>query len=164
MTKTLDIAPANDRELVLARWIDAPPAAVWRAWTEPALVEQWFCPRPWRVTDLKQDIRPGGASFMIMRGPDGEEMPIYGVFLEVVPGRRIIFTDAFTSAWVPAEKAFMTASVEMEPEAGGTRYIARAGHWNVADREKHEQMGFHQGWGIATEQLEQVARGLGVAA
>lgn len=160
MTRILDIAPANDRELVLARWMDAPTAAIWRAWTEPALLEQWFCPKPWRVTDVAQDIRPGGASFMIMRGPNGEEMPMRGVFLDVVPERRLTFTDAFTSAWVPSEKPFMAATVTMEPEDGGTKYIARAGHWSVADREQHEAMGFQQGWGIAADQLEALARGL----
>lgn len=161
MTRMLDIAPDNDRELVLARWIDAPVAAVWRAWTEAALLEEWFCPKPWRVTDVAQDIRPGGSSFMIMRGPNGEEMPMRGVYLEVVHERRIVFTDAFTEAWVPSEKPFVAASVEMAPEDGGTRYIARVGHWSVVDREQHETMGFHQGWGIATDQLEEVARGLG---
>lgn len=160
MTRILDVAPANDRELVLARWIDAPVAAVWRCWTEPQLLEEWFCPRPWRVTDVRQDIRPGGSSFLIMRGPNGEEMPMRGVFLDVVPERRITFTDAFSSAWVPSEKPFMAASVDMMPEDGGTRYIARAGHWSVADREQHEAMGFHQGWGIATDQLEALARSL----
>ena len=164
MTKRLEIAPNNDRELVLARWIDAPVAAVWRCWTEPALLEQWFCPKPWRVTDVKQDIRPGGSCFMIMRGPNGEEVPQRGVYLDIVPGRRIVFTDAFTEAWVPSEKPFMAASVEMAPEDGGTRYIARAGHWSVADRAQHEAMGFHQGWGIASEQLEALARELAARA
>ena len=157
MTRILDAEPANERELVLARWMDAPPAAIWRCWTEAALFEQWFCPKPWRVTDVRQDIRPGGGSFMTMRGPNGEEMPMRGVYLDVVPERRIVFTDAFTEAWVPSEKPFMAASVDMIPEDGGTRYTARAGHWSIADRDQHVAMGFHQGWGITADQLEALA-------
>ena len=160
MTRILDVQPNNDRELVLGRWMDASPAAIWRAWTDPELLAQWFCPKPWRVTDVKQDIRPGGSSFMIMRGPNGEEMPMRGVYLEVEHGRRIVFTDAFSPAWVLSKKPFMAARMDMTPEDGGTRYIARAGHWTVADREQHEAMGFHQGWGIAADQLEALARGL----
>jgi uncharacterized protein YndB with AHSA1/START domain len=106
------------------------------------------------------DVRPGGASLIVMKGPDGTEMPNRGVYLEVVENRRLVFTDAYTEAWKPSDKPFMTGILTFEPEAGGTRYTARVLHWNAADCEAHAKMGFHEGWGKATEQLAEL---LGVA-
>ena len=96
-----------------------------------------------------------------MRSPEGQEVPNDGVYLEVVPNRRLVFTDAFRVGWVPAEKPFMTAIVSFEPEGENqTRYTAIARHWNEADCKAHEDMGFHTGWGICADQLEQLARTL----
>lgn len=161
MTKAShDVPQAGDRELSLTRLLDAPRAAVWRAWTEPELMKQWFCPKPWRVTHAETDVRPGGASFVVMQGPEGDKMPMHGVYLEVVPGERLVFTDAYTQAWLPSEKPFMTATITLADEGVKTRYTARVRHWTVADREAHEKMGFHEGWGIAADQLEALARSL----
>jgi uncharacterized protein YndB with AHSA1/START domain len=152
---------ATDRELVLSRLIDTSPDKLYRAWTEPALMKQWFTPRPWTTPHIETDVRPGGASLIVMRGPEGEEFPNRGVYLEVVPNRRLVFTDAYTTAWQPSDKPFMTVILTFEeaggePEAGKTRYTARVLHWTAADREAHEQRGFHTGWGQATDQLEAV--------
>lgn len=149
-------APAillSERELVLTRHIPAPPEMVFRAWTEPALLKQWFAPLPWTISEAETDVRPGGSTRVVMRDPDGSEFPNLGVYLEVVPGRRLVVTDAYTSAWEPSEKPFMTAILTFESENGGTRYTARVLHWTVADREAHEKMGFHQGWGQCADQL-----------
>ncbi len=147
----------NDRELVLTRLIDAPREKLFRAWTDPKLMEQWFCPKPWYVSDVVTDVRPGGASFMYINGPNGERFPNRGVCLDVAPNERIVFTDAYTDAWTPAEKPFFTAIVTFEDEGGKTRYTARALHWTAADREAHEKMGFHEGWGKAADQLAELA-------
>ncbi len=107
------------------------------------------------------DLRPGGANYILMRGPDGEEFPNRGVYLEIVPGERIVFTDAYTSAWEPSAKPFFTGMITFEDIGQGrTRYTARALHWSAAERERHEAMGFHDGWGKATDQLEAVAKAL----
>ncbi len=148
-------------DLVLQRTLQAPRMAIWRCWTEPKLMEHWFCPKPWYVTDVKTDLRAGGASSMTMRGPNGEVFPNNGLYLEVIPGERLVFTDAFTSAWIPSGKAFMVAEVIMaDAPGGGTHYKAVARHWNAQDRAEHEKMGFHQGWGIAADQLEALAKTL----
>lgn len=147
----------DDRDLVLTRLIDVPRKKLYRAWTEPELLKQWFCPKPYEVIHAEIDVRPGGASFIVMRGPDGNEMPMRGVYLEVVENERLVFTDAFSRAWKPSEKPFMTAIVTFEDEGGKTRYTARARHWTMADKETHEKMGFHEGWGIACDQLIDVA-------
>ena len=143
-----------DRELVLTRLIDAPREKVYRCWTEPQLMKQWFAPLPYTTPHVEVDVRPGGANVIVMRGPDGKDLPNRGVYLEVVPNERLVFTDAYVKAWEPSEKPFMTVILTFEDEGGKTRYTARARHWTVADKEAHEKMGFHQGWGICTDQLE----------
>ena len=144
--------PAS-RTLTLERRIDAPPQRVWRAWTEPELLKVWFTPRPWTVSRAELDVRPGGSNLVVMCSPEGEEFPNRGVYLDVVPGRRLVMTDAYVSAWEPSEKPFMTATIEFLPDGEGTLYRARVTHWTEADRESHERMGFHEGWGRATDQL-----------
>ena len=157
MTIAADVSPSSDRELVLARIIDAPPEKLFRAWTEPALLMQWFTPRPWTVSLAQTDVRAGGSSLIVMRSPDGEAFPNRGVYLEVVPNERIVFTDAYTEAWEPSEKPFMTAILTFEDLNGRTKYTARVRHWTVTDREAHEKMGFHEGWAKATDQLAELA-------
>ena len=102
---------------------------------------------------MQTDVRVGGASLVVMRGPDGSDLPCPGVYLEVVPNERLVFTDAYVRAWEPSEKPFMTVILTFENENGQTRYTARVRHWTVADRETHEKMGFHQGWGQCADQL-----------
>lgn len=150
----------TNHELSLTRLVDAPRSALWRCWTEPDLIKQWFTPRPWTTPVVEVNVRPGGSSYMVFRGPDGEEFPNRGVFLDVVPGERLVFTDAYTEAWRPSPKPFMTAIVTFADEAGKTRYTARVRHWSAEDRDRHEEMGFHEGWAKATEQLEALARSL----
>ena len=143
-----------NRELILTRLIDALREKLFRAWTEPELLKQWFTPRPWTTPVVEVDVRPGGSSFILMRGPDGNEFPNRGVYLEVVRNEKLVFTDAYTAVWEPSGKPFMTAVLTFEDEGGKTRYTARVRHWTEADRESHEKMGFHEGWGKATDQLE----------
>ena len=143
----------NERELVLTRLIDAPRAKLFQAWTDPELIKQWFVPAPWTISEARSDVRPGGSSLIVMRDPDGNEFPNPGVYLEVVENAKIVVTDAYTSAWEPSAKPFMTAIITFEDEDGKTRYTARALHWTVADREAHEKMGFHEGWGQCADQL-----------
>ena len=144
---------SDDRELMLTRLIDAPREKVYRAWTDPQLLKQWFAPLPYTTPVAELDVRPGGSAFIVMRGPDGKDLPNHGVYLEVVPNQRLVSTDAYVKAWEPSEKPFMTLILTFEAEGGKTRYTARVRHWTVADRETHEKMGFHQGWGICTDQL-----------
>lgn len=149
------VPPSPVHELRITRLIDAPREAVWRAWTDH--LAEWWCPRPWTVEIVEQDLRPGGRSAMIMRGPEGEEMPQEGVFLEVVPMERVVFTDAFTKGWIPAGP-FIVGILEFADEAGGTRYTASARHWTEEAHAQHEAMGFAEGWSKVAEQLEEVAK------
>lgn len=142
------------RDLILTRVIAAPPAQVFRAWTEPELMKQWFAPAPWTTPHVETDVRTGGSSLVVMRGPDGAEFPNRGMYLEVVPNRKLVFTDAFTGQWELSAKPFMTVILTFEPTAdGATKYTARVKHWTEEDRQVHEKMGFHAGWAQCTEQL-----------
>jgi uncharacterized protein YndB with AHSA1/START domain len=153
--------PTNERELVLNRLIDAPRHAVWRCWTEPELLRQWFAPKPWTTPRVEVDLRPGGAYNTTMADPDGKEFPGDGTYLEVVPDTRLVFTDAMTAGFVPIDgQPFMVASIELSDEGGKTRYIATARHWSTEAREQHEKMGFHEGWGQCADQLEALAKTL----
>jgi uncharacterized protein YndB with AHSA1/START domain len=149
--------PDTDRELVLTRLIDAPREKLFRCWTDPALMKQWFAPLPWTISHIEMDLRPGGSSLMVMRSPEGQEFPNPGVVLEVVKNEKLVFTDAYTKAWEPSAKPFMTAIVTFADEGGKTRYTARALHWTAEDRKTHEDMGFHEGWGQCADQLAALA-------
>ncbi|WP_428350905.1 SRPBCC family protein [Lichenifustis flavocetrariae] len=151
--------PTLNRDLVLTRLIDAPRAKLFHAWTDPALLKQWFAPKPYMTVEAELDVRAGGSSRIVMRSPDGQDMPMHGVYLEVEPDARLVFTDAYVRAWEPSQKPFMTVVLTFEDEDGKTRYTARVRHWTNADREAHEAMGFHQGWGQCTDQLATLVSG-----
>jgi uncharacterized protein YndB with AHSA1/START domain len=141
------------RELIITRLFDAPPEKVYRAWTEPTLVKQWFAPLPWTTPSAEMDVRPGGSISITMRSPDGVDEPDQGVFLEVIPNQRLVFTDAYRQAWEPSTQPFMTVIITFEDLGGKTHYTARVLHWSQADRQRHEDMGFHQGWNQCADQL-----------
>lgn len=147
--------------LKLERVIDAPVTNVWRCWTDPELLKQWFCPKPWFVSEARIDLRPGGEFLTVMNGPDGEQFPNVGVILAVEPQRRIVTTDAFLPDWIPSDRAFMVGETIFEDAGDGkTLYRASAMHWNEEALKEHEQMGFREGWGAATDQLEALAKTL----
>jgi uncharacterized protein YndB with AHSA1/START domain len=144
----------NGWELAVERFIAAPPETVWRVMTER--MTEWWCPRPWRTEIIEQDWRPGGRCAMTMHGPDGETAPSDGVFLEVVPGKRFVTTDAFNSQWIP-QPAFMVGGFEIEPSGHGTRYRAWSRHWDEAAMRQHREMGFIEGWSAVSDQLAALA-------
>lgn len=151
-----DPTPAvSDRELAITRLVDAPPEHVFHAWTNH--LARWWGPNGVTTTVREMDLRPGGAFQTVMRAPDGSEHVTRGVFLDVDPPRRIVFTDAFEPGWVPARGLFFTSVTTFEPECGGrTRYTERALHWTVEGRERHERMGFQEAWGESMNRLIEV--------
>jgi uncharacterized protein YndB with AHSA1/START domain len=153
ITPAAAFKPDPRRDLVLERVVDVPRELVWAAWTQPEHLRHWFTPKPWTVTDCEIDLRPGGIFRTVMRSPDGKEFPNIGCYLEVVPNERLVWTDALLPGYRPAENPFMTAIITLEARGKGTRYIATAIHGDEAARKKHEEMGFHQGWATALDQL-----------
>lgn len=140
--------------LFVERHIDAPPQIVWKVMTER--LAEWWCPKPWRTEIIAQDWQPGGRNAVMMYGPNGEESGGEGVFLEVVPERRIVFTDAFAVGWIPQEP-FMVGYFELTPDGAGTHYRAGARHWSEAAFAQHKTMGFEAGWGAVAAQLAELA-------
>lgn len=151
----------NNRELKLERLVEAPRNLVWKCWTEPEHLKHWFTPKPWLTTECHIDLRVGGEFFTMMKSPEGGDFPNRGVYLEIVPNQKLVFTDAYTPDWQPTENPFFTAIVSLaDADAGKTRYTAVARHWTVENAKKHEEMGFHDGWAKALEQLVEYTRGL----
>jgi len=151
MSKTWTPDPKLD--LVLERVIDVPPSLVWLAWTTPKHLKEWFVPKPWTITDVQLDLRPGGIFSSTMRSPEGQEFPNVGCVLEVVPGEKLAWTDALLPGYRPSEKPFFTAVLTLTPEGNGTRYKAVAIHRDETGRKQHEEMGFHDGWGTVLTQM-----------
>lgn len=166
MAKALEKNKTEGRlDLTISRVIAAPCALIWQAWTKPKHLKEWWAPLPWTTPECAIDLRPGGRFYTLMRGPDGDEHGGEGCFLEVVEPERIVFTDALEGGWRPASTAscggiLFTAIVTFEEHAGGTLYTVRALHKDDADREAHEKMGFHEGWGTCADQLAKLAERL----
>lgn len=150
-------------DLRLERIVAVPVARVWRAWTEPTLLKQWFTPAPWQTVEAEIDLRPGGIFRTVMQSPEGQQFPNLGCWLEVVPHRRLAWTDALLPGFRPSAripdgscglKSFFTAFLELEAlDEGRTRYTATAVHRDAEDSRSHAQMGFQDGWGAALDQL-----------
>ncbi len=159
----------DHHDLVLERTLKAPRDLVWKAWTDPALLKQWFAPRPYEITELDLDLRPGGAFRIRMAGPDGFDTghgnP--GCILEVIDRERLSWTSALGPDYRPAElgegcESFpMTAIITFaDAPGGGTLYRAVALHKSAADRDMHANMGFEDGWGTCAAQLDELAQTL----
>ncbi len=144
--------------------LDVPKVNVWRCWTEPKLLEKWFAPPDWKAEVLALDQHPGGASHITLYGPNGEVTDGIGVFLEIVQGERIVFTNTYTFGWLPADRPtvvpYMTTFIEMEDEENKTHYVVRALHWSEEAKRQHEEMGFHKGWKDSAKRLEATAQSL----
>lgn len=148
-------------DLKLERSLAVPRALVWECWTTPAHIKQFFVPKPHEVKDCEIDLRVGGrfnTTFVV----EGHEMQNNGVFLEIVPQQKLVFTDTYTEGWKPAADPFMTAILLLEDAGpGATRYTAVVRHRSPETRQAHEDMGFFSGWGTVVDQLEAYAQRLG---
>jgi uncharacterized protein YndB with AHSA1/START domain len=151
-------------DLTFERIVEVPLHFVWRAWTEPDLLKQWFCPTPWKTIDAELDVRPGGIFRTTMQSPEGKEFPNTGCYLEVVKHERIVWTNAMLPGFRPAPvnapcgdesvEFMFTAKVEMSAHgANSTRYRATVIHADEAGCTTHAAMGFEAGWGAALDQL-----------
>lgn len=141
-------------DLTLSRVMKAPRDVVWNAWANPASLAQWWIPAPARCRVVSMDLRPGGAFVTEISEDRGAFAPhMNASFLAVDPLERLVFTDALLGGWRPAESPFMTAIVTFSNHRDGTEYRAHVMHKSKADRNKHEALGFYDGWGTVAEQL-----------
>jgi uncharacterized protein YndB with AHSA1/START domain len=155
--------PNPELDLVLERTVDVAPELVWKAWTTPELLKQWFAPKPWTTTACEIDLQPGGRFDTTMRSPEGDEYPSSGCILVVEEGSRLVFTSGLGPGFRPVivEGGFpFTAVISIEPDGSGTKYTATAIHADASAKKSHEDMGFIEGWGTALDQLVEVAKSL----
>jgi uncharacterized protein YndB with AHSA1/START domain len=155
--------PNPELDLVLERTVDVAPELVWKAWTTPELLKQWFAPRPWTTTACEIDLQPGGRFDTTMRSPEGDVYPSSGCILVVEEGSRLVFTSGLGPGFRPVivEGGFpFTAVISIEPDGTGTKYTATAIHADASAKKSHEDMGFIEGWGMALDQLVEVAKTL----
>jgi uncharacterized protein YndB with AHSA1/START domain len=154
------IDPALD--LVLERIIAVSPDRIWRAWSEPALITQWFTPKPWMTIHAEVDLRPGGKFVTVMRSPEGEEFPGEACYLEIIPNRRLVWTSALKGDYrpqaMPIGGFLFTCTLTFEPHSEGTRYTAIARHADATGAKTHADMGFQSGWSAALEQLVELMK------
>ena len=141
-------------EISVTRFIAAPPEKVWDVMANR--IEEWWCPKPWRAVFDALERKAGGVSTCTMYGPEGEVHPHPGFVLAWDEGRRFAFTDAIVGDLEPAGP-FMIGIWEIAAEGEGTRYTARARHWDEEARKRHEDMGFAEGWGACADQLVALA-------
>lgn len=158
-----ELDPKTD--LVLERVVDVAPELVWKAWTTPEYLKQWFTPAPWKTIHAEVDLKPGGKFHTVMESPEGQQHPNTGCYLEVVPNRKLVWTGALLPGYRPADLGtdvpfVFTAVIQMEPSGTGTKYTATVMHSNADGKAKHEAMGFHHGWGAALDQLVALAKNL----
>jgi uncharacterized protein YndB with AHSA1/START domain len=162
--------PGDDRlDLRLERIIEVPRRQIWKAWTDPAHIKKWWAPAPWTTTECLIDLRPGGIFRTVMRSPEGQDFPHEACIIEVVENERFVFTNVLAPGYRPAAVhlnadcasiAFTAIGTLME-RAGTTHYSMLVLHKDEGDRKRHEEMGFHEGWGTCADQLIEVASQLG---
>ncbi len=144
---------APSPSLTLKRTLKAPAEKVFAAWTQQDSLKRWFTPSEGTaVPVVEADVRVGGRYRIIMRRADGEEHRIGGVYREIVPGRKLVFTWAWEST--PERESLVT--VEIEPAAGGCELtLTHERFFDEEARDRHQQ-----GW---TGVLERLTRHLAVA-
>jgi uncharacterized protein YndB with AHSA1/START domain len=144
---------ANEgQELVLTRVFDAPRELVFKAWTDPKLVAQWWGPRGFTNPVCELDVRPGGAILIHMRGPDGTVYPMTGVYQEVVEPERIVFTSAaLDDKGNPMFEVLTT--VTFAEQDGKTKQILRARVIKSTVQAAPYIAGMEAGWTQSLERL-----------
>jgi uncharacterized protein YndB with AHSA1/START domain len=155
MASATDLA-ADDRVLVITRIFDAPRELVWRAWTDPELAIRWYGPRDYPGTYIEGDLRPGGKWRGCLRGTaTGEELWQGGVYREIVPNERLVFTFAWDEEGERGQEMLVTLTFEDAGEdagAGKTRFTLRQEVFaSVEERDGH-----NYGWNSTFDRLQDV--------
>ncbi|HEX3939416.1 MAG TPA: SRPBCC domain-containing protein [Xanthobacteraceae bacterium] len=134
--------------LTLKRRLNAAPAKVFAAWTDPEKVKHWMGPGEVKVLRVESDPRPGGNFRWVMRSPDGETHDVSGVYREVVPDRKLVFT----WAWVTTPERESLVTVDIKPDGDGS--LLTLTHEQFFDEDARDR---HQGgWSGALDKMEKM--------
>lgn len=157
MGKTTIIRDEANARLTIERTFNASCERVWQALTDPAVLDQWWAPSPWKTATVRMDFRVGGHWLYAMNGPDGEQHFGRMDYIEIEPGRRYKAEDAFTDAQgTPVDslpkQIFETTLYDDAP--GQTRAVTVVDYASLEDLEKILEMGMAEGLTMAHDQLE----------
>ncbi len=148
---------SGEKMVVLTRFISAPRARVFKSWTDPARLAQWWGPRGFTNPRCEIDVRPGGAMHIDMRGPDGKVYPMNGTFKEIVENERLVFTSsALDEKGKPLFEVLTTVTFEDE-EAGATKLMVRAKVSSARPEGAPHIAGMNQGWAQSLDRLGEIA-------
>ncbi|MDH3009894.1 SRPBCC domain-containing protein [Gordonia alkanivorans] len=146
-------------DLTLHRIIRAPRQRIWDAWTQPEQFAKWWTPSPTITRVDRLEPRPGGALVTQMSDDGTTFVPrMDAAFLVAEPNERLVFTNAIDSSWRPSAPAPvpMTAEITLTDHADGTEYNVVVRHGNPSDRNRHDNLGFYDGWGSVTAALAEL--------
>jgi uncharacterized protein YndB with AHSA1/START domain len=144
--------PAMERELTIVRVFDAPRELVFKAWTDPKHVSQWWGPKDFTNPVCEMDVRPGGALRIVMRAPDGAEHPMKGIFREVVPNERLVFTNIAVDAAGNHLLEGLTI-VTLAEQGGRTKLTLVTRATGLVDLAAQMLSGMDQGWTQSIDRL-----------
>jgi uncharacterized protein YndB with AHSA1/START domain len=141
--------------LTLTRVFDAPPALVFKAWTDPALAARWWGPRGFSVLECQIDHRPGGSYRKVMRSPEGTLHRVRGVCREIIPPQRLVLTFAWEDEQGQLGPETLLTLTFAEQDGRTILTLHQSGFETISARDAHES-----GWSSALERLaEQFASG-----
>ncbi len=147
--------PISDREVSITRVFDAPARLLFTACSSPEHLRKWFGPPGYPLTLCEMDFRVGGRYRFAMTGPDGKQGPPFGgEYLEIVPNRKIVYTNAFETPG--AESMTVTITFDEDEKSSQTTLIIHTLFASVAMKHAHLGMGYAQGWGSMLDQLADV--------
>ncbi len=148
----------SQKEIVITRVFKAPRALVWKAWTDPRMIEEWWGPEHFRTRVEQLELRVDGAWRYVMIGPDGKEYPSIGVIIELVPYERMVSSDDFGEEMKEDPKYDLPKGIvvtaEFEDLGTDTKLTLTILHASVEDRIKHERMGVVLGWNSSFNKLD----------
>ena len=157
---TMRLTMPSDREVVLTRVFDAPRRLVFEAFTRPEHLRRWFGPRGFTLPVCEIDLRVGGGWRYVLRGPDGGEMGMKGVYREIVPSERLVSTEAYDipgMGWTP--ESIVTTT--LDERDGRTTLTSRVLYQSIEHRDGHVNSGMEAG---ASETFDRLAELLAATA
>jgi uncharacterized protein YndB with AHSA1/START domain len=146
------------KDLTLTRLVDAPRERVFKAWTDPKQLAKWWGPRHFTNPVCELDARVGGALYIVMRGPDGNDYPMKGIFREVVPREKLAFTNIAMDAEGNHQLEGFT-TVTFADENGKTRMTVTTGASGLVPVAEQMLDGMEEGWAQTLEGLESFITG-----
>jgi uncharacterized protein YndB with AHSA1/START domain len=150
-TGTLTVTTPTDREIVMTRVFDAPRHMVFDAFTRPELLKRWFGPRGWSLVVCEVDLKVGGTFRFVLRGPDGRDMGMRGVYREIVAPERSVHMESFDD--FPGESQVTTVLVE---HGGKTTLTATVLYPSQEIRDMVVKSGMEHGAAESYDKLEEL--------